>query len=81
MNIPTLVLTCMEEAEKFSSYSSQQKKEFVMEGMRLLMTEAKFDSSVDIIEDTVELLIQLSKNKTIMKLNRKIKYSCLKLCK
>ena len=73
-------MRCMEVAEQQVTHSGEDKKDYVKRGMRLALQE-DYDTYADVIDDIIELFIHLSKNRTLVKLNRRLKYSCLKLCK
>ena len=80
-NILESVLFHMEQAEKFVSYSGEDKKKYVIQSIKMLMIDKwgmdyylKYETIIPI---TIEFIINLSVNRVGIFINRKIKKCCI----
>ena len=65
-----LVVISMNTVESFVEMSGEQKKEYVIEQLKVLLDEIEYQQYEDIISNLIEFLIAMSKNKYDLKLNK-----------
>lgn len=65
-----IVVTLMHTVESFVEKSGAEKKIYVIEQMKILLDDTEYKQYEDIIENLIEFMIAMSKNKYDLKLNK-----------
>ena len=65
-----IVVTLMHTVESFVEKSGAEKKIYVIEQMKILFDDTEYKQYEDIIENLIEFMIAMSKNKYDLKLNK-----------
>ena len=65
-----IVATLMNTVESFVEMSGEEKKQYVIEQMKVLLDEIEYQQYEEIIENLIEFIIAMSKNNYDLKLNK-----------
>ena len=65
-----IVVTLMHTVESFVEKSGAEKQIYVIEQMKILLDDTEYKQYEDIIENLIEFMIAMSKNKYDLKLNK-----------
>ena len=65
-----IVVTLMHTVESFVEMTGEQKKEYVIEQLKVLLDETEYKQYQEIISNLIEFLIAISKNNYDLKLNK-----------
>jgi len=68
-----IVSTLMETVESFVNTTGEQKKQYVIEQMKVLLDETEYERYEVVIVDLIEFIIAVSRNKYDLKLNKMTK--------
>ena len=71
-----LVVISMQTVESFVEMTGEQKKQYVIDQMKVLLDETEYQQYEEIISNLIEFLVAMSKNKYNLKLN-KISKCCI----
>jgi len=71
--IVDIVSTLMETVESFVNTTGEQKKQYVIEQMKVLLDETEYERYEVVIVDLIEFIIAVSRNKHDLKLNKMTK--------
>ena len=64
------VTILMTTVESFVEMSGEEKKKYVIEQMKVLLGQSEYELYAEIIENLIEFIIAISKNKYDLKLNK-----------
>ena len=76
MNLSKIIIKSMELVEKYIYDSGFKKKESVLNLIKQEIGDKKYDELKQIISDTIEVLIDLSKRRIKLELNKR-KWTCI----
>jgi len=65
-----IVVVLMHTVESFVEKSGAEKKQYVIDQMKILLDDTEYKQYEDIIENLIEFMIAMSKNKYHLKLNK-----------
>jgi len=65
-----IVVTLMHTVESFVEMTGVEKKQYVIDQMKILLDDTEYKQYEDIIENLIEFMIAMSKNKYDLKLNK-----------
>ena len=65
-----IVATLMNTVESFVEMSGEEKKQYVIDQMKVLLDEIEYQQYEEIIENLIEFIIAMSKNNYDLKLNK-----------
>lgn len=75
-NIIDTILTLMEQVESFVNKNGQEKKVFVMSGVKTIIGDEPYDRYKYFISSFIDFAVSISKGKKININNIKKKYCC-----
>lgn len=75
-NIIDTILTLMEQVESFVNKNGQEKKLFVMSGVKTIIGDEPYDRYKYFISSFIDFAVSISKGKKININNIKKKYCC-----
>lgn len=77
INIISYLQHLVENYDLRDDLSGEEKKNLVMKGLEIIVRDNDQWIFIEpILDQTIELLISLSKNKIVLRLNKKIKKNC-----
>jgi hypothetical protein len=82
MDIISIIKSCMEEAEKIEGLTGNNKKQYVIDMVRLICIETwgekYFNTKIEmLLPSIIEMIISMSKKEFVIDVNRRINKCCL----
>ena len=73
-----IVVSAMQDVEAFKKYTSKQKKEYVLEKIKDIISPEEYEKYDDLLPILIDFIVAVSKNEYLLNLN-KIK-KCYQKC-